>query len=340
MAFALTALQRIASAQETTAGVALAAVRLVPHLTGSSFTEQEERQKLEEARGVLAAVDDVLTRRSSMLELQQEFDFDHCLLALLCGVQNIAGVPLAGAAPYTYAISANPVAPRAKASATFEVLQSDGVTDHVLRQFSHARPTQIAIEFAVGNTSKLNTTWMGGAAATVAKAAIAATTLASRRVQPTSLWDVAIDDTWATLGTTKATNVRALTWTLATGVAPSYHLTGRNDLDLDGWYDGRLDLALSLTLDINAAAAAEIAHWRAGDLRFVRLTASNGAAAAALRSIQIDQAIRITGSPNLLASDGEQAVVTLEGTLRSDAAGAADDFLAIDLKNGITSWNP
>ena len=337
MAQALTALQRVAAGIETTGGTVVAATRVMPHITGSSFTETYNREKLDEARGVLAFVDDVVTQRMSALELQQQFDFDLCLLAFLCGVQTVAAT--GGTKPFTYSMAAGPITPAAKGSATFEVIQSDGAADRVASRFGHARPTSIGIEWNIGGTTSLATSWMGGAAETVSKAAIVVGDLSARRVVPASLWTVDIDDSWAGLGTTPATNVRALSWSLTTGLAAqSYHLRGRTGLDLDGWYDGRLELALTLTLDLDAAAAAEVLHWKNGDLRFVRLAADNGLTGTSAKSIQIDQAVRIIGSPDLLGSDGEQSTVAFDCELRSDQSGAADDFLAIELLSALPSW--
>ena len=341
MTMALSALQRLAAGLEASnaPGTAVAPTRLVPHLTGSTYTEQEDRQRLEEARGVVAWVDDVLTRRSGTLELQQELDFDHVLLALLCGVQRVTP---SGAGPYTYSFALGPTTPPDRGTATWEVIQSTGAADGdlVLRRLAHARPTELSLEWQDGGTTRLTTTWVGGAGTTPsARQAIHPAQLASRRVVPAAAWDVALDDTWATLGRTMATNVRALSWSLTTGLQPAYHFRGRETtLDLDGWYQGRVEGSLSLTLDLDAAAANEVTHWRDGDRRFVRLRAGNGLVGNATRSIRIDQAVRIIGSPDLLASDGEQATVELECELRSDAAGTADDFLALRLLSGLAGW--
>lgn len=334
MTYALTALQRVAAVIEETAGTALAAQRIVPHLVGTTFTETEQRQRLDEARGVLAYVDDVLTRRGSTLELQQELDWELCLPTLLCGIEAAVGV---GGGPYTYTFRPGISAPKAKSTATWEVVQSDGAADHISRRFSNARPTSIAIEFQDGQTTRLNTTWMGQAAEDVAKANLNPGLLSTRRVVPAALWQVAINDTWAALGGSAYGNVRALSWTLTPGIAPSYHLVGRENLDMDGWYDGRIELALGITMDMDAAAAEEVAHWRRGDIRYVRLMATNGEEAGALRSLTIDQAVRIIDSPNLLGSDGEQATVEFAAQLR-----APDDdnpFLELVLVSGLAQWN-
>ena len=334
MAYALTALQRVAAVIETTAGTAMTAQRIVPHLTGSSFTENEERQKLEEARGVLAYTDDVLTRRSSQLELQQELDWDMCLPTFLCGVE---AVDATGGPPYVYRFAPGLTAAKDKSTATWEVVQSDGATDYISRRFGNARPTAIALEFQDGSTTQLTSTWMGQAAETVTKATLNPGLLVSRRVTPTDLWAVYIDNSWAQLGTTAAQNVRAISWSYTPGIEPSYHLVGRPNLDMDGWYDGRIEASLTLTLDLNAAAAAEIARWRAGDMRYVRLQADNGVSGDNKRSITIDQAVRIITSPDLLASDGEQATVELAMELR--APDAVNPFLEIEIQSGLAAWN-
>lgn len=338
MAGALTALQRVAAGQESTGGTLVAASRIVPHLTGSSYTEAEERQSLDEARGVLAKVDDVVTRRMSTLELQQELDVDMCLLALLCGVEGATGqADGTTTTPYTYTFRGGISQARAKASATWEILQSDGAVNHVLRRFGHARPTSIAIEYANGQTTKLSTTWMGTGGADATKANLNQQALASRQVIPSDLWSVALNDDWDALGDTLVTNVRALSWQLTTGLQPSYHLRARAGLDMDGWYDGRIDLALGLTLDLDADAAAEIAHWRAGDLRFIRLHTTRGANGTE-RAITIDQAVRIIDSPNLLGSDGEQATVEFGAQLRADPADIDEEFLRIEVLSGLSAW--
>ena len=166
----------------------------MPHMFGTTFTEDQNRQTLDEARGVLASVDDVVVRQGSTLTLQQELDFDLCLLAFLCGVGKVTAV--GSTAPYTYSIAAGVTAPTTKATATFEVLQSDGAADHIRRQFANARPTELSLAWQSPGTTQINSTWMGEAALDVSKAAIAATTIANRRVVPSALWTIDIDDTW------------------------------------------------------------------------------------------------------------------------------------------------
>ena len=48
--------------------------------------------------------------------------------------------------------------------------------------------------------------------------------------------------------------------------------------------------------------------------------------------------MRIVSPPDLLASDGEQATVALEGQLRSGAALTNDDFLRVVMSSGLDAW--
>ena len=101
MADALTALRKVLAGIETTPGTPIAATRLIPHMPGSGYTENQARKRLDEPRGVLGYVDDVLTRQMTTLELEQELDFEHSLLPLLCGIAGVNGTWRADA-PYTY----------------------------------------------------------------------------------------------------------------------------------------------------------------------------------------------------------------------------------------------
>ena len=334
--YALTALQRVAAGQETTPGTAVAPSRIVPHMRGSTFVEDEARNLLPEARGVRVGVTDVVTQRMSQLELQQQLDADLTLPVFLAG---LASVVPTGAGPYAYGFAPGAAAAAEKAAFSWEVTQSDGSTDHVRRRFGHARPTSMAINFADGQVSQLNSTWMGEAATAVAeRTALNRSLPASRRIIPTGLWGVSLDDAWDDLGDTEAANVRGLSWEFTTGLTPSHHLRARPNLDMDGWYEGEMALALTLTLDLDAEAAAEILHWRNGDLRFARLEATSGADAAR-RALQIDQAVRIIGSPNLLGQNDQHSVVELACELRADEADLAEEFFRVEVTSGLPMWS-
>ena len=240
--------------------------------------------------------------------------------------------------PFSYIFRAGVTAARDKDSATFEVLQTDGATNFVSRKFSHGRPMSMALAWADGGITSFTSTWMGSAGSDVAGATIASTTIAARRQVPAALWSISMDDTWASLGNTNMGNVRTLSWGLTTGLTQSSHLRGRTMLDSDGWYNGKIEGKLSMTLDLDAAAVDEITNWHEGDLRFVRLKASNNRTGTTLRSVEIDQCVRIVTPPNLLAYDGEQGTVQLDCELRSDASGADQNFLSVALSTGLSAW--
>ena len=331
MAGALTALRKVLAGIETTPGTPIAATRLIPHMPGSGYTENQARKRLDEPRGVLGYVDDVLTRQMTTLELEQELDFEHSLLPLLCGIAGVNGT--GGSAPYTYTMPIGLAAARALDSATFQVQQTDGATPHVSRQMSYARPTSISIDYELGGTASIKSSWVGRAGG--ALAAAASVGVAARQVIPAELFSIDIDDTWAGLGTTAAGNVRSMGLEINTGLAPAHRYAGRAALDLDGWYYGRVEGKISVVFDLDAAAAAEVAHWRAGDLRFLRLNAGSGAAATE-RQMQIDIAGRYISDPNLLGSDGEQAIVELEAEFRVDET--ANNMLAFTVLNALASF--
>ena len=333
MADALTALRKIQSGIETTPGTAVVATRLIPHEPNSGYVEGQSRKRLNEPRGVLGFVDDVLTRQMTSLELEQELDFEHSLLPLLCG---IAGVDAVGTdAPYSYAMPIGLTSARALRSATFELQQSDGATGFIQRRMAYARPTSISVEFEQGGTAMIKSSWIGQAGQPLA--ALQAVGVAARRVIPAELFSVAIDDTWATLGTTRAGNVRSMGLEINTGITPAHHYSGRSDLDLDDWYYGRVDGKFSVVFDLDADAAAEVAHKRDGELRFLRLLATTGTGTG-LREFGIDIAGRYISDPNLMGADSEQSIVELEVEFRADDVGGSQNMLEFNLMNALAAF--
>ena len=129
--------------------------------------------------------------------------------------------------------------------------------------------------------------------------------------------------------------MRSFNFDLDPGLAEAPALTGRADLDAAYWRRGRIRGGLNVVVDHDADAAAELAHWKAGDLRYTRLAATNGKAAADLRSLQIDVVSRYIDTPDPLASDGAQHTLDLASELRADAAG---NILSIEVINGLATF--
>ena len=310
---------------ETTAGTLVAATRLVPFTEGS-YSPTIGFKTLDEVRGVNADYDDVITQRGSELELTQELDFENLLAAFECAFANVSPT---GADPYEWTFNPARSSFSPLASATIEVAETDGAATY-RKRFGLARPTAISIE-ASDETAQLSTTWMGRAAQDLtAPAAVAAI---ARRIIPASLFSVYIDDSWAALGTTKVGYARSFTADYVPGLTSAYNLAGRSDLDMTKWYRGRIQGTLALSVDHDGDSSAELVHWEAGDLRFIRLVALVGADL----ELRLDHCVRYIDTPDVLAADDKQHTLDLSGKLRADTTSAANRFQAY-IKNGVSAW--
>ena len=136
MANALRSLNKVQAGLEVTAGTLVAATRLIPHTAGI-LNPNIDWTDLAEVRGVRAKYDDVKTGQGSELKLTQHLDFENLLLPLLCGYASV--VPT-GAAPYIWTFTPARDAASALASATFEVVETDGASNIYEKAFGLARP--------------------------------------------------------------------------------------------------------------------------------------------------------------------------------------------------------
>ena len=136
----------------------------------------------------------------------------------------------------------------------------------------------------------------------------------ARNIIPSALFKVSIDDTWAGLGSNDNDDVRSFEFSPEMGLSAGYTLQGRSDLDQTKWYQGPLLGSVNMVYDHDDDAAGELAHWEAGDLRFLRLLAEFNAN----RSMQIDVCSRYITSPDVLAQEGRQHTLNLIGEIRGD----------------------
>ena len=315
---------------ETTAGTLVAATQKIPYVS-ASYTPTQDRKTLEEKGTVLADTTDVVTGRGSELELTEELNTETLISALRCSLRATAPVTAANM-PQTWTFTPQVTVPSTLSTATIEVAATDGAAANDRRRFGFARPTSISIESSA-DTAQITTNWMGRAAQ--ALAAAAALTPPERWVIPSALFACYIDDTWATLGTTQYGLLRSFSVDIDPGLAAAPALSGRADLDLPYWLRGRIRGSVALVVDHDADASGELAHWVAGDLRFVRLEASNGAAAADLRRLRIDMCTRYIDSPDVIASDGAQHTLDLAGMFRADTA---NNILRVEVTNGLATF--
>ena len=315
---------------EAVAGTLVPATRKLPFIT-ASYTPMITREELVERGTVRAPTTDVVTERGATLELEEHLSVETLLLPLLCGFASVAPVALAGAQQWTFEPSVT--APTGLDTATFEVAATDGGLDMYMGSFGFARPTSIAINADNSSTAKLSTTWMGRAEQ--ALAAAAAVNAPDRWFVPARLLTLAVDDTWAGRGTTVLGKIRSMTLTPDPGLETMAALQGRSDLDATHWLRNRLMGTMAITVEHDGTSGSELDHWKAGDLRYFRMQATNGMAGANLRRFRWDTVGRYIESPNVLEADSDQHMLTLNAELRADAA---DNLMSVEVVNALAAW--
>ena len=322
-------LTKIQIGVETTAGTLVAATQRVP-FTGASYTPTVERETLEEMGNVLADVDDVVVMRGSELELTEVLSTETLIPALLCSLASVASSAEGGAREWEFTPAVT--SPSALGTATIEIDETDGGSSGYKGRFGFARATALSIEASDG-IAQLTTTWTGRAKQPLANAANV--TPPARWIIPAALFKCYINDSWATLGDTAVGVVRSFTLDVDPGVAGAEALTGRADLDVSYWRRGRIRGNLNMVVDHDADTTSELAHWEAGDLRYVRLAATNGASGAAHRSLTIDLCTRYIDSPDVLAMSDDVHTLDLASQLRADSG---NNIMRVTVINGLTSW--
>lgn len=311
------------------AGTLVAATRLIPYNSGS-YEPTIERKTLEERGTVLADTDDVVVRRGSTLELTEELNTETLIGALLCSLADVSPTSVGGARRWTFTPAVS--APSGLRTATFEIAATDGAADTYRGRFGFARVTALSVE-ASADTAELTTTWMGRARQALTTPATVAAP--ARWIVPAVLFSIYIDDTWAALGTTRYGQVRTLGLDIDPGLTEAPALAGRSDLDTAYWRRGRIRGNLAVVVDHDGDAGSELAHWEAGDLRYVRLEADNGLTGADLRRLRIDTCSRYIDTPDVLAMDGAQHTLDLASQLRADSAG---NILRVQITNGLATY--
>ena len=314
---------------ESTAGTLVAATRKIPYVSGS-YQPIIERKTLEEKGTVLADTTDVVVRRGSELELTEELNTETLIAALLCSLAEVTPTDLAGA--YQWLFTPSVTAPSGLSTATVEIAATDGSTDTYQGRFGFGRCTALSIE-ASSDTAQITTTWMGRAKQTLTTPAAVA--VPPRWIVPAMLFSVYIDDTWAGIGTTKFGTMRSLSLDIDPGVTEALALAGRADLDAAYYRRGRIRGNSALVVDHDGDASDELQHWEDGDLRYIRLEATNGGTGAALRRIRFDLVSRYVDTPDVLSSDGPQHTLDLASMLRADSAA---NILRVAIVNGLASW--
>ena len=316
------------AAKETTEGDALAATMRFPYVT-AAYTPMTEWTLLEERGTVLADTEDEVTGRGSQLEITEHLNSETILWPLLGSLADVDSAASNSARRWLFTPAIR--TPSGLATVTWEIVATDGGSDAYVGRFSFARCTGWSVTADTG-IAQMTSTWMGRARKELATPA--ALTAPARWVTPAVLWTAYIDDSFAALGTTKMATLRSLNLSVDPGIEGAPALTGREDLDVSYWLRGRIRGTVDLVVDHDADASTELAHWEAGDLRYIRLEATNGASGAALRRIRIDAVVRWISSPDVLQTGDSVHTLTLAGQLRADTA---DNILAVEVVNGLTT---
>lgn len=301
-------LRRIQFGTETTAGTAVAATHV---LEGEGrYVPLVSRWRPAWQQGVRAAGAGMVNQqKGSLLLFESELDYEQILLFLETG---LGSRQTTGSGPYTHTFHPDLSTAPSVGSATFEYIVTDGTEDHFEREFAYGTTQRLAIELAADQRARMVAEVFGRAeqpsTATGGLSPLDRTTIDS------SDFTFYVDDSWAALGTTeKALAVEFATLDLSFGLAPDHTADGRDDLDFTSLRTSRLLGALSLTVEHNAAAAAEVAAWRAGTRRFIRMRATSGS-----KSLTFDFTGFYTATPHM-SRDRDAEFVTLVVGVDHDA---------------------
>lgn len=330
MATALVPLEKLQVGMEATAGTAVAATRVIASEGGGDYTHEINREEVPEISGVFVARNDVATMEISELSVQHTLDFEQVLLPLLTGIKKVTGVETGvGTGVYVHTFEPDVSTLSDLGSATFEVSYTDGTTRHVQEEFAHGTCRSFEVGLNVNQLATLSADYFGRAP--VANTFTPALAVPARELLSSNRFSVYIDDTWAALGTTKVSGlIRSAALSVTTGADPLYTIDGQTNLDHTVNRRGMLSAELSLSMYLDATFAGELAHFKAGDLRFFRLaaTGANG------RVIQFDVAGRYMTSPDYSADD-TMRVADLTLAMRYDPV-SAKAFRAVVTNNLAT----
>lgn len=317
---------------ESTAGTAVAATaKLVGDIT---YTPEIEREFEEFPRGVRAPVTGggFALQHGSMFEYDGNLTFEEAVYIGLLGLQNDAAPT--GTGPYVWTMQPVLTGATTVKTATIEFVVDDGSTKHHEREAAYCFMTEFEISASASEATKCKWTLEGRADGT-STVTTSLAPLTGRTVVPANLWTIYIDAAGGTLGSTQKTQtLREFSLKVNTGLTRDFTLDARTTLDHTGINSGMITGDFELTMEHNANAATEIAAWRSGGVRLVRLKADNGVASTGNKVVQIDLAMKYTDPPEFSQEDGIE-IVTMKGSLEYDST----ETLVCDLiiTNGLSA---
>lgn len=310
---ALVPLEKLQFGVETTPGTLVAADTVYLAEDGGGWQPEIDREEINETRGVLGAVEDVVTRRGSLLTVNGALDFEHLILALTTGLKSVSPT---GSSPYTWTVIPSLTNPDARKAATWEIAYRDGSNKLVEREFGYSMCRKFTLSGQFNQSAKLSAEFFGKADQT--STFTNGLSELSREVIRTNQLNFYVDDDWASLGSNHVTNlVRSFSLEVNTGVSPFPAADSLAELDYDTVLYDEPSGMLTLTCAVQADAQAELAKWRAGDLRFWRMSAAGSSS----RSLKADIAGRYVEAPSF-GRDGNVRTATFKVAFRNDPTSA------------------
>lgn len=298
MATALVPIEKLQIGMETTPGENVAATRVIATEGGGDYTHTIEREEVNEISGVFVARDDVALVEIAEISVSHVADFEQILLPLLTGIKEVTGTDTGTGGPYLWEFEPDVSTVEDLASATFEISYTDGTTRHLEEEFGFGTCRSFELALAFNSLATLTAEYFGQAPAS--STITPALAVEDRELLASNKFAVYIDDTWAGLGTTQISGlIRSATLSVTTGAEPNYTLDGSSSLTHSKIRRGMLSAELSMTMEVDAAFATELAKFKAGDLRFYRLEATG----ADGRVLEIDVAGRYITSPDYSVDD-------------------------------------
>jgi hypothetical protein len=314
MATAINPFRKLQVGRETTKGTLVAATR---QLVGDwSYEETSERYRSAFPRGINAntggaGVDLIKAARVSV---DTELTFEEILWPLLLGVRGAVTPGGAGDAK-TWVFDPQLTVEPTLDTATVEVVEGDGTTNHIAREFGYAFLDEFEVEWATNEVAKLKYSLVGRASQPSTPTGALAP-YANREEAKSALTSVYLDAAGADLGDTQLTGViRQAAFKYTSPFTPKYTLDGRADLDHTGHHFARgFKATLSLTMELDATGAARVAAWRANDVVFIRVATTGSeieTGPSVYKSVIIDGAYRFTGAP-AFSGDGDNRLVAFD----------------------------
>lgn len=341
MAESITPFRKVQVGRESTKGILVPATDVL--LGAWEWTEEQEFYRSDNPIGVNANVGGKgsIIRKGSRLSVDTELTFEEITWLLLCGVRGqVAGVqtPPTTGTGYTYTFTPELTGIPTIDTMTVEVVETDGVTNHVAREFGYGMVERFSVALAGNSEARLTYDIFGRAAQTSTPTA-ALVPYANREIALSNRAKIYLDNSWATLGGTQLSGIiRSLDFEYVAPFSPDYTLDGRTDVDMTKHTAaGRFKATLSVVMELDAVAAAVIANYQANDLRYFRLLIEGSLADAGgtLKKWSVDGAYRFTGPP---AHSDDNGVRLVSFDLESvyDATGTKTlEFVVINKESTI-----